>query len=92
MLEQYTIADILTWLQDKTLFVNKEYQRSDKVWPQAAQSYLIDTILRELPMPKIYLRTQIDVKTQRSYREVVDGQQRLRAIESFAGDGVRIEA
>lgn len=87
MLEQYTIADILTWLQDKTLFVNKEYQRSDKVWPQAAQSYLIDTILRELPMPKIYLRTQIDVKTQRSYREVVDGQQRLMAIKSFAGDG-----
>ena len=86
MLEQYTIADILTWLDDKTLIVNREYQRSEKVWPPAAQSYLIDTILREMPMPKVYLRTQIDVKTQRSYREVVDGQQRLMAIQAFAKD------
>ena len=86
MLEQYTIADILTWLNDKTLVVNRDYQRSEKVWPAAAQSYLIDTILREMPMPKIYLRTQIDVKSQRSYREVVDGQQRLMAIQAFAKD------
>ena len=86
MLEQYTIADVLTWLHDKTLVVNREYQRSEKVWPSAAQSYLIDTILREMPMPKIYLRTRIDVKTQRSYREVVDGQQRLMAIQAFARD------
>ena len=87
MLEQFTIADILTWLEDKTLVVNREFQRSDKVWPTAAKAYLIDTILRELPIPKIYLRIQTNVTTRRSYREVVDGQQRLLAIQAYSRDG-----
>ena len=86
MLEQFTIADILTWLEDKTLVVNREFQRSGKVWPTAAKVYLIDTILRGLPMPKIYLRTQTDVTTRRTYREVVDGQQRLLAIQTYSKD------
>ena len=86
MLEQYTIADILNWLEDRTLVVNREFQRSDRIWPTAAKTYLIDTILRGMPVPKIYIRTQTDVNTKRSYREVVDGQQRLMAIKSFAQD------
>ena len=86
MLEQFTVADILTWLDDKTLVVNREFQRNSKVWPTAAKAYLIDTILRGLPMPKIYLRTKTNTFTRRSYREVVDGQQRLLAIQSFAKD------
>ena len=86
MLEQFTIADILTWLEDKTLIVNRDFQRSGKVWPTAAKVYLIDTILRGLPMPKVYLRTQTNVTTRRTYREVVDGQQRLLAIATFSRD------
>ena len=37
-------------------------------------------------MPKIYVRTKTNVRTRRSYREVVDGQQRLIAIKEFAND------
>lgn len=37
-----------------------------------------------MPVPKIYMRTKLDVRTKRSVREVVDGQQRLRAILAFA--------
>jgi hypothetical protein len=48
--------------------------------------YLIDTMLRRLSMPKFYLRTTIDLRTQQAVREVVDGQQRLRAILDFADD------
>ena len=90
MLEQFTVADILTWLNDKTLVVNREFQRSSKVWPTAAKAYLIDTILRGLPMPRIYLRIKTNTVSQRSYREVVDGQQRLLAIQSFAKDEFRL--
>lgn len=85
MLEQFSIADILTWLDEKTLVLNTEFQRRS-VWPPAARAYLIDTILRGRSMPKIYLRTLTDPKTRRSYREVVDGQQRLLAIRDFAND------
>ena len=37
-------------------------------------------------MPNIYIRTKTDLRTRRAYREVVDGQQRLRAIRDFASD------
>ncbi len=86
MLEQFTISDILTWLQDKTLIVNRDYQRSGRIWPSQARAYLIDTIMRGYPIPKIYLRTKIHSSTRRAYREVVDGQQRLMAIQSYADD------
>jgi hypothetical protein len=32
------------------------------------------------------MRTKVDLKTKKSYREIVDGQQRLRAITDFAKD------
>ena len=86
MLEQYTVADILTWLDEKTLVVNREFQRGDEVWPAAARAYLIDTILRDRPMPRIYVRTKTDRITRRSFREVVDGQQRLMAIQAYSKD------
>ena len=88
MLEQYPISDLLTWMDERTLMLNAEFQRR-AVWPPQAKTYLIDTILRGRPMPNIYVRTKTNLKTRRNYREVVDGQQRLRAIHEFAnGDFV----
>ena len=83
MLEQYPISDLLTWMDERTLILNTEFQRRS-VWPPQAKTYLIDTILRKKPIPNIYLRTKTDLHTRRNYREVVDGQQRLRAIHDFA--------
>ncbi len=83
MIEQYPISDLLSWMNERTLVLNAEFQRR-AVWPPPAKTYLIDTILRGRPMPSIYIRTKTDLRTRRSYREVVDGQQRLRAIDEFA--------
>lgn len=85
ILEQYRVSDFLEWYREQKLELNPDFQRGS-VWTPAARGYLIDTILRQLPVPKIYLRTKIDVLTKRSVREVVDGQQRLRAILDFGND------
>jgi hypothetical protein len=85
ILEQYRISDFLEWHQKKALILNPDFQRGD-VWSPAAKTFLIDTILRKLPIPKVYLRTSVDVVSKKSVREVVDGQQRLRAILNFAED------
>ncbi len=85
ILEQYRIADFLEWHRKKQLVLNPDFQRGS-VWTPAARTYLIDTILRQYPIPKVYLRTIVDVTTQQSVREVVDGQQRLRAILDYAND------
>jgi len=55
-----------------------QYQRGP-VWSEEKNQQLIDTILRGYDMPKFYLRA-----TTGDYEhEVVDGQQRLRAIWGF---------
>ena len=85
--DQYPISDLLTWMDEKTIVLNTEFQRRS-VWPPSARVFLIDTILRDRPMPNIYIRTKTDLRTRRAYREVVDGQQRLRAIHDFASDNL----
>jgi len=85
ILEQYRIADFLDWKREKRLELSPDFQRGD-VWSPAAKTFLIDTVLRQLPIPKVYLRTTVDLTTKRSIREVVDGQQRLRAVLDFAED------
>ena len=81
-LQQYPITDLHQWFKEKTLVLNPDFQRRDN-WTPSARSYLIDTILRGLPIPNIYMRMQTNAATQKSYREVVDGQQRLRTIFGF---------
>jgi hypothetical protein len=85
LLEQYRIADFLNWHAQESLKLNPHFQRR-AVWSRAAKVFLIDTILRRFPIPKVFMRTNVDIETHATYREVVDGQQRLRTIVEFASD------
>jgi len=86
----YTVADYCQMYDRQEIRVNREYQRSDKVWPPAAQSFLIETILLGYPMPKLSLHQLTDVKTRKTVKEIVDGQQRTRAIKSFYDGNLRL--
>ena len=88
----YTVADYCAMLERKEVIVNRAYQRSDKVWPAAAQSFLIETMLLGYPVPKLSLHQMTDVKTRKSVKEIVDGQQRTKAIELFYSDQMRLSA
>ncbi len=57
-----------------------DYQRP-YVWGLAQKQLLIDTILREYDVPKLYLHQ----KNDKEY-EVIDGQQRIRTIWDFYDD------
>lgn len=85
LLEQYRVNDFLEWHRGKSLVLNPIFQRRS-VWTPAARVFLIDTLLRGLPIPKVYMRTTIDVASKKTQREIVDGQQRLRAIIDFESD------
>lgn len=82
----YSINDFVEWDKAKQLELNPRFQRRP-VWTEKAKSFLIDTILRGKPIPKIFIRQKINVSTKTSTREVVDGQQRLRTILSYIKDG-----
>jgi len=81
----YSVNDFLSWNDRNELVLQPKFQRRD-VWSTKAKSHLIDTILRGLPIPIIFVRQNVDPQRRKTVREVVDGQQRLRAVISFAKD------
>src|SRR6056297_3114654 len=89
--QTYTISDFVEWQQKKQLVLAPDFQRGS-VWTVAAKVFLIDTILNDLPMPQVYFRTKLNAESQTTVREVVDGQQRLRAILEFASDKLKLSS
>lgn len=85
----YSINDFLEWQNNDQLELSPRYQRK-AVWSEGAKSYLLDTIIRGKPIPKVFIRQKLNPRTKKSVREVVDGQQRLRAILSYVKDGFTI--
>jgi len=80
---QFRVSDFVEWQRAGTLKLNPNFQRRH-VWKKGAKSYLMDTIVRGLPIPIIFLRDlPADLKTFKAKRDVVDGQQRIRTILSF---------
>lgn len=77
----YTVRDFVSWYDQNQLELRPPFQRLD-VWQPIAKSFLIDTILKGLPVPIIILRDRPGVSFTPK-REVVDGQQRLTTILSF---------
>jgi uncharacterized protein with ParB-like and HNH nuclease domain len=79
----YSISDFLEWSETGILDISPDFQRRS-VWSTKGKSYLLDTILRGKPIPKIIISQKLE--GVRTIRTVVDGQQRLKTIIEFAKD------
>jgi hypothetical protein len=86
----YTVSDYCEAMLRKDIIVNHKYQRSDRVWPPAARSFLVETILLNYSVPKLSLFQVTDVKSRKTYKEIIDGQQRSSAIVDFYQDALRL--
>lgn len=75
----FSVSDFLTWQKAGLLDLSPPFQRRS-VWKPGAKSYLIDTVVRSLPTPLIFLRERVDLDSLQVTREVIDGQQRLRTL------------
>lgn len=77
------------FVRNKTnINLNPTWQRGP-AWQPPRQVLLIDSILRGMDIPKIYLRC---LKTSNAHtHDAVDGQQRLRAIWEFRSGGFALE-
>lgn len=76
----YTPTDFLIWRETGMLEITPKFQRRP-VWRTPARSWFIDTLLRGMTVPPIYLR--LAQKKGKAVREVIDGQQRVRAVLDF---------
>ncbi len=79
----YKVSDFVSWKRANTLELSPSFQRRP-VWKAGAKSYLIDSVVRALPMPIIFLREKkVDLAKLEPIREVVDGQQRIRTVLGY---------
>lgn len=65
-----------------TVDLSPDFQRRP-VWNDDQASYLVDTVLHGVPFPEIYVRSKTTPSGHTTY-DVVDGQQRIRALLQFA--------
>jgi hypothetical protein len=85
----HPISDVRDWSRANRLELHPDFQRNE-VWSKAAQIALIDTILRNIPIPKIYIKAII--REEQTYRVVIDGQQRLTAILAFVENKLKLKS
>lgn len=83
-----TISEFYERYQLKKYNFNPEYQRRGDVWSDEKQSFLIDSILKNYPMPPIFLHQVIEPQTGATKYNVIDGKQRLSAILKFINNEV----
>ncbi len=83
------VNQLISWENSKELVLQPLYQRN-KVWNDSAKSYLIDSIMRDYPIPPIFLRDKLNLQERKTIREVVDGQQRITAILDFYNNRIQI--
>jgi hypothetical protein len=69
-----TIADLISLYNNGKLNLNPPYQRND-IWTNIAKKRLIESILLNYPLPLFFFHSRGNGKF-----DVVDGQQRIRAI------------
>jgi hypothetical protein len=80
--EKLVIHELLTSYDSKELNITPWYQRRS-VWTRPQKAYLINTLFEGKPMPTLYIRHSLDIETEKSIKEVVDGQQRIRSILEY---------
>ncbi|MEO1922221.1 MAG: DUF262 domain-containing protein [Sphingomonadaceae bacterium] len=85
----HPIADVRDWNDAGRLELQPDFQRRE-VWAQSAKIMLIDSILSDIPLPKIFLAKTI--KGGSVHRVVIDGQQRISTILSFLRDEFALES
>lgn len=69
------------YLLDKFNFDPPQQRKS--IWSEEKQSFLIDSLLKNYPIPPIFLRRHIDNDTGKTKYAVIDGKQRLQSIIRF---------
>ncbi|MEO5641713.1 MAG: DUF262 domain-containing protein [Bacteroidia bacterium] len=86
-----TIKDILALRDNNMLTVNPEYQRGE-VWNDNQRKKLIDSVLRNYPLPLIYLhhKKKEVAGFQREDFEIIDGQQRISALAKFHKGAIKL--
>lgn len=84
------------WISQRTkIDMNPLYQRHGRLWSQADKAFLIDSILNEYDIPKIYMVDfefgNVSLNKKGLPYAIIDGKQRLEAIFDFYSGALRLD-
>lgn len=79
-----TVDELLRRVTKNRIDIAPVYQRQFR-WDAPRQSALIESVLLGIPVPPLFMATNVDENAQNQW-EVVDGLQRLLTLVNFAGD------
>lgn len=86
-MEFHESANTLSWFRDRyiegSLTIKPSYQRN-AVWMARQKCWLVESVLKGLPIPEVFIQTVTTEDGDTEYA-VVDGQQRIRALLQFVG-------
>lgn len=86
-----SIKEITTMFEDGSLIVDDTYQRRS-VWSEKDKIRLVETVLLRLIIPVLFFwKADTDPETGLSTTHIVDGQQRIKAICSFANNEFKLK-
>lgn len=83
--DRVVVKELLDAHERDELNINPWYQRRS-VWHRPQKAYLVNSILEQKPVPSLYVRHYLDIDKEKSVKEVVDGQQRIRSILEYVGN------
>lgn len=78
-----SVSEFLDMVENNRIRINKRYQRSGRVWPLNAKSYLVETVIQGLVLPPLMVHSVAGTGGADGHEEIVDGQQRTAALLSF---------
>lgn len=84
--ESIVIQEVVGLNDREELDLSPWYQRRS-VWTSPQKAYLINTLFEQKPVPTIYVRHYLDMEREKSVKEVVDGQQRLKSVLEYVSGG-----
>ena len=87
-IKNMSVRSLVRRLKTSKIDLRPEFQRG-LVWGKSQKQLLVDSIMKDMDIPKIYLR---EVSRPPVEYEVVDGQQRLETLREFCENGFKTEA
>ena len=85
-----TISLFYEQYQLKKYNIDPPYQRDKNIWDEKQKSFLLDTILKNFPIPPVFVEQKIDTATGKTTYDVIDGKQRLTTIVDFIEGKIKL--
>ena len=86
------LEDLISQIQSGVIRINEEYQRSGQIWPARAKSFLVETVLLAMPIPRVLLHVIAPRPQAPHETDIIDGQQRCTVLAEFRSGGFALTA